>query len=314
MYPESQNLQKFKEYSLLLSISMQFHFLFFLLIIFFQSAFAQLTPSNKKELKEQEVVLQHLADTMLEATSDLARFNSCYTFIPKLVTALKIPGSFEYLFDSLDAVSILYPEDNSFRVFTWPVVDDNYNWRYYGVIQMNQPEKLKLFPLYDYSNLLVSPQDSITNHHKWYGAIYYNIIVNKHRRKKYYTLFGWDGNDRYSTKKIMEILSFDKNGEPVFGAPIIKIEKDSIINRFVLEYKKDAGVSLNYNDILDKIIYDNLIPESEATKNILNTYVPDGSYKGFEFKRGKWHYIDKIFTDIFETPPGPNSENTNKKK
>jgi hypothetical protein len=262
--------------------------------------------SNLQKFTDAEFQLKQLAEQMMNDEDELQRFNACYAFIPKLVEALKIEGSYDFPFDSLqEVVSILYPTDRLFRIITWQVMSESMECRYYGVIQMNKGKELKLFPLYDYSNNIVNPMDTVTNHKAWYGAYYYNMVEKTSKGKKYYTLFGWDGNDYLSNKKVMEILYFDKEGNPLFGAPIIKMNGDTVFHRMILEYKKEATMSLNYNEDLDKIVYDNLIPESPTMLGKYYTYIPDGSYKGFEFKKGSWQYIDKIFTEIFDTPPGP---------
>src|SRR5579862_416936 len=110
-------------------------------------------------------------------------------------------------------------------------------------------KKLELFPLFDYSDKMSNVMDTVTDNNKWFGVVYYNLVEKKFFGKAYYTLFGWDGNDLYSTKKIVEILTF-KDNKPVFGAPIIDIkvkDKSLVVSRLVIEYKKNASVHLNYD-------------------------------------------------------------------
>ncbi len=63
-----------------------------------------------------------------------------------LIQALKVPNSFNYPFDSIkNYITIVQPDDRSFRIFTWPLITLNYNvnnpssseesYQYYGAIQ-----------------------------------------------------------------------------------------------------------------------------------------------------------------------------------
>ena len=90
-----------------------------------------------------------------------------------LIQALKVPNSFNYPFDSIkNYITIVQPDDRSFRIFTWPLITLNYNvnnpssseesYQYYGAIQMNNPE-LKLHGLFDKSGSLASPEYETTN-------------------------------------------------------------------------------------------------------------------------------------------------------
>ncbi len=294
----------------------------FLCVYFFPiMVFAQ----NQSSFVQQEKVLAGLVDTIYTGQTELERQNACYRFIPKLVETLKSDNSFSYPFNELQGVSVVSPEDDAFRIFTWFVLRDNGLYRHYGVIQINNPDSLVIFPLYDYSDLLANAEDTVLSAQTWYGVMYYNVKLKERRKQKYYTLFGWDGYSDEKEKKIMEILTFE-DGQPVFGAPIIRYDKDSIKKRLiitykegdvrqvedqdgnVIEYKEDIGVTLNYDPQLDMVVYDNLIPETPLTEGDYSTYVPDGSYKAFKFKRGKWRYIEKLFDQVFETPPGPNAE------
>ena len=79
---------------------------------------------------------------------------------------------------------------------------------------------LKLFPLLDMSEFTDAAQDSVRTPNNWVGAIYYGMVMKTFNNKKYYTLLGFDDNNTKSTKKWIEILTFNDNGQPVFGGPL----------------------------------------------------------------------------------------------
>ncbi len=294
-----------------------------LLLIFLSCNFSLLIAQKSLEAYEQEI--QAYADTMMIGMSEFQRLNACYKLIPKLVKALKEPNSFEYPFDKVGTISILTASDQSFRVFSWQVLRDNATVRHFGAIQMNNKDSLALFPFFDASDFTDSVEKKVLDYKEWYGCIYYKLLEEKFFGKTYYTLLGWDANDSKSDKKIIEPLTF-KEGKPVFGKPIIVHNKDSVHTRFILEYKdgeerqvedqegriityeESVSVGLNYDDELKSILFDHLIPETPLTKGQYNTYVPDGSYSAFEFKRGKWRFVDKVFDQTFSEPPGPNTQ------
>ncbi len=275
---------------------------FVLLILTFLSSLLsaqEITSRDLKELKKKEDSLKLFSDKMINAPEAPERFRADSNFVRGLVRSLKIKNSFYYPFDSLRTISHLYSPDSTFRIFTWQLKKDEYVYLQKGAIQMNTPSgELKLFPLFDFSMYTGKPVDSVRTKDNWIGAIYYRIIMKEHRGKKYYTLLGFDDYAVSSNKKWLEVLTFNQQGEPVFGAPVISFKEDTtkkpVQTRFSMEYKKEANTLLNYDPELDMIVFDHLISETEEPEK-KNTYIPDGSYEGFKWKDGLWVHVDKVF-------------------
>ena len=123
----------------------------------------------------------------------------------------------------------LYAPDSSFRIFTWQLQRDESYYRQEGAIQMKTKDgSLKLFPLFDVSDYTSIPTDSVRTGKNWIGAIYYKIVLKEFKGKKYYTLFGYDDNDFSSTRKWLEVLTFDATGEPVFGGNYFTYKDDEL--------------------------------------------------------------------------------------
>ncbi len=272
---------------------------------------AQVVSPQIDSLTKYERELAKLSFRIVNDSAQEQRAKACFKFIPKLVEALKIPGSFDYPFDSLETISILKPADNSFRIFTWQLRWGNGLFRHYGAIQMNDPAKLVLHPLFDFSDSLGNAQSLILDKDKWYGGLYYNIYEFKSKGKKYYILFGFDQNDLWSSKKLLEVLHFE-NGKPVFGAPIFEFTdstgKKTMLNRFILEFRKDAITTLNYSVSDKMIVYDHLVAPELRLADLKFTFIPDGTYEGFRLKKGKWAHVEKIKTiniNQNDNPPVP---------
>jgi hypothetical protein len=203
--------------------------LFCILIIVLSglSAEAQLSSANRQLLQQKQDSLQELCYKMVNADLSKDRMDAGNAFIPRLVKALEIKGSFHFPFDSLKQVSIIYDEDSAFRIFTWGIALSDIRYRFYGALQMNTPDgELKLFPFFDNTGYTQN-KDTVTSNKAWIGALYYNVVKTKHAGETYYTLMGWGGYSFRSNEKLLDVLTF-KNGEPVFGAPIFNFKKDSV--------------------------------------------------------------------------------------
>ena len=181
-----------------------------------------------------------------------------------------------------------------------------------GAIQMRTATgDLKLMSLFDASMFTAKPLDSVRTRKTWIGAIYYRIIEKTYNGKKYYTLLGFDDFTVSSSRKWMEVLSFNENDEPVFGGPFISFKEDSVkkatLQRFNIEYKKDARTTFNYDPELDMIVYDHLISETEEPEK-KDTYIPDGDFEGFKWKNGQWVHVDKVFNFSLKDGQAPMEE------
>jgi len=276
----------------------------FLLICFIGST-QPITKTDLKFLHKKEDSLKIYSVKLLQGINDIDRFKADSIFTRVFVRALKTTNSFYYPFDSVESVSKLYAPDSSFRIYTWQMVVNENMTRQHGAIQMKTPDgSLKLFPLIDKSDIMQNISDSVGDNKGWVGAVYYRIVEKKDKGQNIYTLLGYDENNIRSTKKIIEILQF-VYGQPVFGDPIFSFEKDSInrapISRYVLEFKKDAGARLAYDDDMGMIIFEHLISETNEPKKKW-TYIGDGDYEGFKWVNGKWLHVEKVFTQV--TPDG----------
>jgi hypothetical protein len=264
----------------------------------------ELTPEAREQLRRAEDTLAVFAFAITNDTSSEMRFLACKSLITGLVRALKTENSFRYPFERLSSVSILTPPDSSFRIFTWQLFVDDSTYRHYGAIQMNQRE-LKLFPLIDRRfELGPMPTREALPPNRWYGAVYYNLRPFDTRQGRMYLLFGLDGHHFFEKRKVMDVLSFDAKGEPVLGAPVFERNGQRGEYRLILEYSADAKVKLNWDDYYKMVLFDHLIPWPSPHSGGI-THVPDGSYDGFKYEKGRWVFVERVFRDIQEEAPRP---------
>jgi hypothetical protein len=286
-------------------------FSFLLLFILPQFTFAQHSDESGriKQLKIYQDSLTSLGKKFVNDENDLERKNANYEFIKTLVSALKVPNSFLFPFDSVKTISIVNSPDNRFRILTWHVVNNDGSYRFYGTIQLNTGGNLQMYPLEDYSPLLKNPEDSVTNNREWYGAQYYKIIP-VYSPKPYYVLIGWKGNTVKSTKKVIDVLSF-KDNKPQLGLPVFD-GNGKTRKRVIFEYTRQASMLLRYVPEQNLIVFDHLAPPDTKQKDKPETFGPDLSYDGYKLKNGKWVYIDNL--DMRNVPDNHDAEYVDPKK
>ena len=121
--------------------------LFLLLFIFFysQNTFSQ-NVSNKL-IQEYEDTLKIIAEQIMFAKKENDRINANNGFITILKEVLSFDKSYKYPFDSLQTLSILSPEDNSFRIFNWILRKDNGTYDYFCIIHYNNKKKKMVITL-----------------------------------------------------------------------------------------------------------------------------------------------------------------------
>ncbi len=292
-----------------------------MLLSVFTATFAQ-KKLSKNQLLTQKLLayddtLSAIGRIMVNDTSETQRIQGTYTLIRTLVRALRQNKSFDFPFDSLGQhISILTTPDKKLRIFTWHLALNNGTYRYYGAVQVNNSNKLELYPLTDYGKAIELPQDSTLKPTRWYGAHYYSMLQNKGKKgiKKYYTLIGWRGKDTLTTQKVIDVMYLTKDKKIAFGAPIFKINDDITHSRMIFEFNAEASMSLKYKKELKTIVVDNTKPDKQekykTEKNMIifdhisppkkeaegffETYGPDFTYDGFKFKKGKWNIKEDI--------------------
>ncbi|MCC6726071.1 MAG: hypothetical protein IT258_16310 [Saprospiraceae bacterium] len=285
--------------------------LVFCFAIFSFHAFAQksgkIDDASFAKLKEFEDTLGLCGFLVINDSLPEERFASCKKLITTLKQALKVPNSFNYPFDQVKSVSIQYPADSTFRIFTWQLYVDVDDYRYYGAIQMNTPD-LQLFPLIDRSVDVQSEEQDVLKPETWYGALYYNTKQFDTPTGRKYLLFGYDGFSFDDKRKLVDVLSF-QNGKPVFGAPVF-VQLDSlgnelaVRNRLLFEYSAEASFKMNYDESYGLILFDHLITRA-GSYGQGPTMVPDGTYEGYQLKNGRWEWVEKYWTQVMDEAPRP---------
>jgi len=252
------------------------------LLLFHFSSLGQNPYKRKLDLYQD--TLKKLGTMIVNGSDETDRKAATYKFIPTLVRALKIPGSFEYGFDSIRSFRIVYSPDRKFRIFSWFVNINDIAYRFYGAIQMNNPKQLELFPLVDFTEHISKPDQWISGPKQWYGCEYYSILPPD--EKGNYVLLGWKGISDQITQRLLDVIHFEL-GKPIFGGPIFNYE-DKVLDRVLFSYTHQATMMLKYLPEKKLILFDHLSPSDTTMKGKFEYYGPDLTYDGMTYSEGLW--------------------------
>ncbi len=270
---------------------------YFLSIIIFLGL--QFFGQNIKSLKAHEDTLINLINKTRSETDFKKAFILNNDFEAHLRKVLRYDEAFNFPFDSLSKlISTVKSPDNSFRIFNWNIEKPKQEQFYCCLIMKydNKKEEFITLKLIDKSASAFDPEYLSYSINNWYGALYYSIIPIKNASGTIYTLLGWDGNNQFSNKKIIESMEFQKKDNVKFGLPIFKSEESKTKRRVIFQYNKNSYMSLKYAKDRKKelIIFDHLSPKSPQLEGMKDWYVTDLSFDAFKLENGKWKYLKDI--------------------
>ena len=239
---------------------------------------------------EYQDTLQTMANIIMSADSENKKRSANKAFIQHLKEVLQYKKSFKFPFDSLSTIARLTSPDNSFRIFNWLLQKNDGFYEYYAIVQYyNKKQKLyEIIQLTDNSTNIQNPEQEELDAKNWYGGIYYKIAYIKKNGRKFYTMLSWDGNDGYSTKKIIDVMYFGGENRIKFGLPVFKNSKQETQKRVILQYDSKTAASVQYEEKEQRIVFNNLVPPRKDLEGLKEYYIPDGSFNSYTYIKGKW--------------------------
>jgi hypothetical protein len=211
------------------------------------------------------------------------------TFCTKLANIINANTKAEKI-DAPQRISQLFSTDKNIGIYTWSIPTEPRMFKYYGIVK--SPKGIFILQDVNINNKYIT-DEKFTNS-QWYGAVYYDIVETGMNGKKVYTLLGNDLKGFLSNKKIIDVLSFDDEEQPVFGAEIF--EKQDYY-RLIFEYSARSTMHLVYDKKQQMIIYSLLVPLNPAFEGDYRFYVADTSCDGLIYKNGKWTLIENVMLD-----------------
>lgn len=261
---------------------------FLVFTVYSLSSFAQ--KGNNNLFAEYEDTLKVMAHTIMNAETEAEKRLANTAFIANLIEVLQYEKSFKFPFDSLPTIARILSPDNTFRIFNWLLKKDNGAYEYYAIVHYHniKRKRYEIIPLVDNSANIRNVEQEDLDAKNWYGGIYYQIAYIKKIGRKYYTLLAWDGNDGYSTKKIIDVLYFSGKNKIKFGLPIFKKNKKESQKRVVIEYDAKTSVSVRYQQKEQRIVFNHLVPPKKDLEGLEEYYIPEGTFNSYQYNKGKW--------------------------
>ena len=212
---------------------------------------------------------------------------------------------FNYPLDSLSKfMSTEKSPDGNFRIFNWNIELSNQRQYYECWILM---KNLTILKLNDFKNEIPEIEYASLDANSWFGALYYSIIPKERKNKTVYTLLGWDGNNMFSNKKIIESMTISKKNKIQFGIPIFKYPNGKTKKRVIFQYSKQSYMSLKHRQARkqDYLVFYHLMPPSPHLKEFADWYVTDLSFDAFQWDENQWDFkrdFDAKSLKVFKRP------------
>lgn len=216
-------------------------------------------------------------------------------FLNALTEVLKNPESYRYTFPKLTHIGRISSEDDLLNIFSWNIPHAGGLNAYYAILQY-APKRLKevfVFPLQEVLVDLNKNTQSLSIPEAWVGSLYYEIVTTKTKGQVFYTLLGFHFNDILSNIKIIDILTFNDDNQPIFPAKKFIFEGKPC-NRIIFEYNDRAQMTLEYNESMEMIVFDHLSPSKPSLEGEYQFYGPDFSYDALKFEDGIWNHLSDI--------------------
>ncbi|MBM3428745.1 MAG: hypothetical protein FJX95_08180 [Bacteroidetes bacterium] len=195
--------------------------------------------------------------------------------------------------------------DQRFRLITWNVPLQNGEHIYFGVIWIWSEMEGRFFaiPLKDFQRDGDKWDARYFEADQWPGALYYEIIPCKSKRKKEvdtYTLLGWDGRDNMTNAKVLDVVKIISNEKVRFGEGLFETPTGTK-KRLMFQYADEVSASFKYYPKKKAIVMDHLSPKNAMMEGIYADYGPDGTYDLYQWEKGKWKLYSNIDISVFSS-------------
>jgi hypothetical protein len=265
---------------------------------------AQKSDTSMYIFRQAENELASLQSITFHSRKEDERFAGNRQFIALFDRISQNPKIIDHPFSSLKDISVLRSPDGKLMLLTWNIHKDDGTHAYFGYLFVNNTKRVKkgflkhenissfeTFRLIDKSALVKSPESYTGTPDKWFGMLYTQLIPCD----GYYTLIGWDGNDKLTQRKFVDVLWFRSDGTPVFGKDVFKFPRKNP-RRLMFEYSSDVTMSMKYLESRGQIVYSHLASRQpgDLLEGQFQYYGPDGSFDALELRKDRWVTIEDV--------------------
>jgi len=263
----------------------------FLILIFF--LFVKVLAGQNDSLSVSNE-LEKLFGRLIENYGDSVRIrinDSIKTIVDQYVESDTI---FFHRFSKVRYLGQVTSPDSLLKIVTWNLVLKHEPSRYFSYF-IRKSENGKTNTIYRLSAAYDSTtirSDTTYSTDNWYGALYYDIRPQIISGKNCWVLLGIDYGNPEITRKIIEIITFDREGRMIFGLNTFSMS-DRLSFREIFEYSATATMTLRFSGD-DSIVFDHLVPFDPELINHRQYYGPNYSTDAFVLENGLW----KIKLDV----------------
>ena len=248
-------------------------------------------PVFGQDLASIESEIAELQSALAEGKTESERLEASESIASIIKESSEVEGIFSHPFDQLINIGVLESGDGEFRLFNWNVPLDDDRFTYRAILVFSDGNTVELE---DSIELSLDLETRVLNASEWYGALYYEIHPVKTRKRKYYTLVGWDGNNSLSNKKVLDALVIDKKQGVSLGLHVFQ-DGGIYKRRRVFEYSEKVIMTMRYLKPKEAIVFDILEPLQAGLKGQYQFYGPSTAYSGYILEKdGTWHLEESM--------------------
>jgi hypothetical protein len=247
-------------------------------------------PGQGQDLYETEDKLQTLFTHLVSYSDDNMRIGANDSIRSIIDEYVRLDTVFNHRFQSLRFLGQITSPDSLMKIVTWNMLLENGKGNYFCYfIKKNSNGKNLICTLdapYTEKGIRI---DTIYQKSDWYGALYYDVRPCKFKNEECWILLGLDYGNPLISRKIIDVLSFNDKGSPVFGKKWFE-DEGKLVFRKVFEYSSTATMTVRFTSD-NSIVFDHLVPIAPEMKDNHQYFGPDYSYDSIVFKDGLWRFF-----------------------
>jgi hypothetical protein len=184
--------------------------------------------------------------------------------------------------------------DGKIKIINWNIAlrDGSNKYFLYIIRYGGRKGENRIYKLTGESSAKPILTDFIYSPDNWYGSVYYGIQPFRSQKKNCYLLLGIDLGNTITTRKIIDVLSFDEKGEITFGRKCF-LKGTEMMSREVLEYSSESVVSLRMQSG-KMVVFDHLDSFSAGHGDSPDNVGAGLFVDGYILKKGTWNYTTNI--------------------
>ena len=219
-------------------------------------------------------------------TSDVDKQELSATLTEALVQDLQNPS---FRIDSLAVQQLksISSDDGVLKLYTWHYSLSDASSQYGGIVFYGG----QFYPLSFVDRPIVATKSYTQD--AWCGGIYYDIIPIQRKNTTIYTLLAWDGNNGVTSKKIIDVLSFDRKGKLIFGLPIFVNGRTSIY-RAIIEYPASNSMLLEFDEEQKGIVSNALFANDMRYGDVSAYSSVSDDFNIHRYEEDKWVFYPNI--------------------